>query len=101
MQNSGRSLLKHTEEGDPPLQKADSLKLSFSPRRAARAEGTHGWRTQWLCPPLSPDLIPYLVGIHEVRDEIEIPVHRLVLSQLWLHLVLPEEQGLQSVHELA
>ena len=41
------------------------------------------------------------LGIHEVRDAIEIPMHRLVLSQLWFCLVLPVEQDLHSVHELA
>ena len=101
MQNPGSSLLKHTEQEDPSPKSRESVKLSSSTRRAAQAAGTHGWRTQWLCPPRSSDLIPYLLGIHEVRDEIEIPMHRLVLSQLWLHLGLPVEQGLQSVHELA
>ena len=41
------------------------------------------------------------MGIHEVHDKVEVPVHGLVLSQLWLHLVQPVDQGLQSVHELA
>ena len=53
-------LLKHTEQGDPSPKSRDSLKLSFSTRRAAQAAGTHGWRTQWLRPPRSPDLIPDL-----------------------------------------
>lgn len=47
------------------------------------------------------DLAPHLVGIHEVHDEVQVPVHRLVLSQLRLYLVQPVHQGLQSVHELA
>lgn len=40
------------------------------------------------------------MGIHEVHDEVEVPVHGLVLSQLRLYLVQPVDQGLQSVHEL-
>lgn len=59
------------------------------------------WRPQWLGPTCSPELTPHLMGIHEVHDKVEVPVHGLVLGQLWLHLVQPVDQGLQSVHELA
>jgi hypothetical protein len=41
------------------------------------------------------------MGIHEVHDKVKVPMHWLVLSQLWLHLVQPVNQGLQSIHELA
>ena len=57
--------------------------------------------TQWLHPPHSPDLTPHLVGVHEVHDEVQVSVDRLVLSQLRLDLVQPVNQGLQGVHELA
>lgn len=52
-------------------------------------------------PSTQPRSCPHLVGIHEVHDKVQVPVHWLVLSQLWLHLVQPVDQGLQSVHELA
>lgn len=64
-------------------------------------EGTHRWKSQWLCRPYSPDFTTYLMGIHEVHDKIEVSMHGLVFSQLRLHFVQPVNQGLQSIHELA
>lgn len=43
----------------------------------------------------------YLVGIHEVHDQVQVPMDRLVFGQLRLHLVQPVHQGLKGVHELA
>lgn len=52
-------------------------------------------------PPCSVAPAPHLMGVHEVHDKVEVPMHGLVLGQLRLHLVQPVDQGLQSIHELA
>lgn len=41
------------------------------------------------------------MGIHQVHDQIQITMDRLILSQLWLHFIKPVDQGLQCIHELA
>lgn len=64
-------------------------------RRPAEADDPPALASGGLAP------APHLMGVHEVHDEVEVPVHGLVLGQLRLHLVQPVDQGLQSVHELA
>lgn len=41
------------------------------------------------------------MSIHQVHDQVQVTVDRLVFSQLGLHLVQPVHQGLQRIHELA
>lgn len=43
----------------------------------------------------------YLVAVYEVEDQVNVSVHRLILSQLRLHSVQPIDQSLQGVRELS
>ena len=94
-------VLFNTQSKETPLQKAETLWNFLSPlegqhkQQAHTGGGPNGFALH------AAQISSLTLGIHEVRDEIEIPMHRLVLSQLWLHLGLPVDQGLQSVHELA
>ena len=39
--------------------------------------------------------------LHHIHDGIDIAVHRVLLRQLWLHLVQPLQQCLQRILELS
>lgn len=43
----------------------------------------------------------YLVVVYQVEDQVDVSVHRLVLSQLRFHSVEPVDESLQSVCELS
>lgn len=40
------------------------------------------------------------MSIHQVHDQVQVSMDRLVLSQLRFHLVEPVHQSLQCIHEL-
>lgn len=40
------------------------------------------------------------MGIHEIRDKVQVSMDRLVFSQLWLYAVQPVHKCLQSLGKL-
>lgn len=82
----------------PHKQRCNSFKTSFPPQFEEKGSEMEAPTAP---PSTQPRSHPHLMGIHEVHDEVKVPMHGLVLSQLWLHLVQPVDQGLQSIHELA
>ena len=46
-------------------------------------------------------VLQYLVGVHEVGDQVQVTVDGLVLTELGLHSVQPVHQRLQGLRKLA
>lgn len=41
------------------------------------------------------------MGIHEIGDEVQVSMDRLILSQLWLYAIQPVHKSLQSLCKLS
>ena len=46
-------------------------------------------------------VLQYLVGVHEVGDQVQVTVDGLILTELGLHSVQPVHQRLQGLRKLA
>lgn len=98
-----QQLSKHAEQGAVALMAEKQAVRFFSSPGEEGTVNTEQRHTKdpMALPSMQSGCCPHLMGVHEVHDKVEVPMHRLVLSQLGLHLVQPVDQGLQGIHELA